>query len=398
MRQPRVGSSAILAAGMVGGCAALNLAFALWALVTRPSLNSDFRGLWSFARFAHHHVAQIYRTQPLQAFQHQLYPGFQSFFPFQYPPCFLLPIWWMERISFAGSEALWDLAGIAALAAAAWLLFKRSLGWFAVLALLASPASLLNAAGGETGYFTTALLLAGFAWLPKRPWIAGICFGLLICKPQLGVLIPVALLARGDWRAVTSAGCTTLALFALSCMVMPAVLWLDWLRAMLAYEHDYLLSGSALPLFTLVNPASNLIMLGVSPALAWTAQAVISLMSASAVFVAFRSGRYEGAVAALLLGTFLCTPHAYAYDSLPVAAAAMLLWPRAARFGVLLSGLSYLAPLMLLTPARIWFFYTVPEMLLFLYSCHFCLAKMPGAHPDITHEPIPAGGADSARC
>ena len=372
-------------AALIAGCLCINIAVGLWALIARPALNGDFRGPWSFAAFARHQkIALIYQAAPLQAYQHQLYPGFRSFFPFQYPPSFLLPVWWLGNFSYPAALSLWTLAGLAALVAAGWMFFPERLRWPAIAALLAAPASLLNGVSGETGFFSAAVLLAGFGLLPMRPMLAGLAFGLLTLKPQLGVLIPFALLARRDYRAMLSACATALALIALSCAVFPAGLWAAWLHQMPIYQAQYLAAGKSLGLNAGVTIAADLTGIGTAPGIAWVMQGVASLAGAAAVFFAFKRAPYRLAVAALLAGTCLCAPHAYAYDTLPLTAA-MLLLP-GSKPVTSLCVVTYLAPFLLLTGADAWFFYAFPETLLFLDIIYLALTTKVPSH--VRHEPV----------
>ncbi|WP_448875846.1 glycosyltransferase 87 family protein, partial [Enterobacter hormaechei] len=61
----------------------------------------------------------------------------------------------------------------------------------------------------------------GFAalLLPRRPAVAGLCWGLLAFKPHLALLVPVVLLAAGAWRAFVAAAAGALALTALAWVV-----------------------------------------------------------------------------------------------------------------------------------------------------------------------------------
>ncbi len=364
----------------VAGCMCINIAVLVWVLFKHPLLNNDFRGLWSFADFARQRpVGEIYQAAALQAFQWHLYPGFRSFFPFQYPPSFLLAISPLGNFTFAVAQSIWTASGLVALIAAGWIFFAPKLRWFAILALLASPASLLNGVAGETGYFTAAVLLAGFALLQTRPVSAGIFFGLLTMKPQLGLLIPFALLARGELRAIIAAGLTALALAVVSCIAFPARLWADWPLALWVYQGQYaatVQNGD-------VTLAGDLRRLGA----AWSLQALIGLAGAAVVFVVFRRGPYRLAVAALFAGAGLFAPHACAYDTIPLTAAILILQPQSASL-VSLCAASYLAPYLLLTGAENWFAYAFPEALLFLGIIYLALTSEGPSH--IRHEPVPA--------
>ena len=75
---------------------------------------------------------------------------------------------------------------------------------------------MINAFFGQNGAFTAALLVGGLLAAPKRPILAGVLFGLLTVKPQLGILIPFCLLASRNWRAFASAAVTTVTLVLLT--------------------------------------------------------------------------------------------------------------------------------------------------------------------------------------
>jgi Glycosyltransferase family 87 len=372
-----------LLASLIGGSGAFVAVVLLSIAVTRPSLNSDFLAFWSYPRFAATHpVRDIYNAAQLQAFQQHLYPGFHSFYPYLYPPTLLLVTWWMRLCGFATAQLLWSLAGLAAFLAAGLAFCRTRLG---LLALLVSPASLLSLVTGQTGYFTTALLLSGLAVLPRRPVLAGIAFGLLTLKPQLGVLLPVFLLARRDWTAMAAAAVTALALISVSCLAFPPVLWALWFHTLPADQASYF-SSTGLNLNIIITPAANLVTLGFAPGIAWAVQALCGAMIAALVWHCARRTSYRHAVAVLLTGMFLAVPHAYAYDSIPlIAAMALCLTETTPLWQVVLGSLVYVAPLLLLTPAHRWFLYAIPQALLFAVTIALALARPRGAMSG--HEP-----------
>ncbi len=348
-------------------CGTLNATFALYALLNHPALNSDFLAFWSFPRFAATHpIAGLYDARQLEAFQQSLYPGFHSFYPYLYPPTLLLVTWWLNWWAFAPAQIIWTLAGLAGLIAAGLAFFPKNR--MAVLAMLASPAALITGATGETAFFTTALLLAGFLVLPARPILAGVFFGLLTLKPQLGFLIPFALIGLGAWRAILAAGVTALALAGLSCVSFPPGLWGAWALALPAYQADYFAALHSLNLNIIVTPAADLLVLGAGGGAAWLVQCLCSLGLAAATLLTFRRAPYRLAVACLFCAMFLAVPHAYAYDTIPITAA-LALAGEAAPAGwafTALAGIAYLAPFLLLTPASRIFLYAFPEFILYI--------------------------------
>jgi hypothetical protein len=368
-------------------CAGAVLNLTLWVRNLRhpETLNSDFMAFWSFPRFAAiHPIGQIYEAAALQGFQKALYPDFGSFYPYLYPPTFLLPSWWLKFFAYGPALLAWTLAGLILFTAGALAFFGRK-NWVVWLAMLASPAALINGMTGETAFFTSGLILLGFAALPRRPVLAGIAFGLLTLKPQLGVLVPFFLLARRDWMAMISAAVTGVGLILLSCLVFPPGLWLDWAHSLPVYQAQYF-SAAGLNLNIIITPAANILALGASGRLAGAVQLVCFLAIAALVYLTARRPGYQLAVAALLAGSFIAVPHAYAYDSITLTAAmALCLRGNTPFWQVILGVLIFLAPLMLLTPWAHAFLYALPEALVF--SCIILLALATPEGAISGHEP-----------
>ena len=82
-----------------------------------------------------------------------------------------------------------------------WLL-ERTHPWFSRLALVLMPLVLP--------------LCGGVLMLRRNEIAAGILFGLLVYKPQFGILLPFVLAAGGYWRAFVSAAATVIATIGLS--------------------------------------------------------------------------------------------------------------------------------------------------------------------------------------
>ena len=132
-----------------------------------------------------------------------------GFYPWPYPPSFLFVAATLATAPVFLSMLTWTLATFAAFAAA---IARISSSRRDMLLMLATPAAWLNLYIGQNGALTAALIGFGLILLPARPVAAGICIGLLSVKPHLGLLIPVALLAGGYYRAFASAAVTVVAL------------------------------------------------------------------------------------------------------------------------------------------------------------------------------------------
>ncbi len=331
-------------------CVALNAVVLCWIMVYHPPLNVDFLGFWSYPRFFP--LRAIYNLDAMMRFQQALYPGFHSFYPFIYPPDALLVCSWLRGLDYNTARVIWLAGGLTAFAAAGLaLLHGRGL---AVMALLASPAALLCIVLGQSSFFIGALLLGGLAALPRWPVLAGMLFGLLTLKPQLGLLLPVLLIARGDWRAILTAMLTTAALVAFSCAVQPPALWVFWLSSLSSIQNDYFSGGISLT--GMISPAATMLRLGAGPGVAMITQGLSCLMAVFLTWRAARYGTYEQAAAMLLAATLLAQPHAYAYDAVVLPAALILAGP-GPRWVQAIMALIYIYPLILLSSWPQSFYY-----------------------------------------
>jgi len=193
--------------------------------------------------------------------------------------------------------------------------------------VLISPAALLCVISGQSSFLTTAALLAIFAWLDKRPAIAGLLIGLLTVKPQLGVLFPFMLIASGRWRVFCWAAVTALALLAMSVALGGQESWHDYIVKALPLQREVLgdAAGTAVPFQpTVFMNVRGLVgnRIGEAIQLAFAGAAV------AAVVAAFRyRGRSDPRLLQALF--FACavsaSPYMGAYDLLPLTFAAVAL-------------------------------------------------------------------------
>jgi hypothetical protein len=120
--------------------------------------------------------------------------------PFPYPPFFLLLVIPFGLLPFGAAMAAWSTATFIPYLIAARRMFPRS-----GLLAAAFPPVLVNASIGQNGFLTAAVLIGGTLLLATRPLAAGLLLGCLVLKPQLGLLLPIALLAARQWRAIAGA-------------------------------------------------------------------------------------------------------------------------------------------------------------------------------------------------
>src|SRR5207247_5240422 len=99
-----------------------------------------------------------------------------------------------------------------------------------LFSLLLCPAVPFNLMTGQNAFFVGALLVGGFGLLPRAPLAAGILFGLISAKPQLWLMVPIALVAGRQWRALASTAATALLLALATLPVFGLEIWRVWLQ------------------------------------------------------------------------------------------------------------------------------------------------------------------------
>src|SRR5205085_473551 len=112
-----------------------------------------------------------------------------------------------------------------------------------------------------------------------RPWLAGIFIGLMTFKPQLGILLPFALLAAREWRSIAGAVITTAGCLAAATLWLGVGIWADYVHMTGAFA-EYLKNGIDQFDNLVLGPYVSLHMLGISAPVAFAGQVLITLATA----------------------------------------------------------------------------------------------------------------------
>ncbi|MDD2705552.1 MAG: glycosyltransferase family 87 protein [Acidocella sp.] len=187
----------------------------------------DYSMFWLAGIFAHHgQGALLYDHTRYAALASHILPYQSGWWPFVYPPTILLPAALIASLPLAaGYYALSALT----LAASALLLRRANIPRWCILAGLISPAAMWNLYLGQFGLLCGALLAYGLATMHARPLRAGAALSLLAIKPQYALLVPVAVLARRNWRTLIAGALGLLFLLALSCIFGGTATWAAYL-------------------------------------------------------------------------------------------------------------------------------------------------------------------------
>lgn len=245
-----------------------------------------------------------------------------SYRPWIAPPSFLLLLLPFGLVGFGVSYTVFQLASAALLLASLRPgASDPKSAWTIGLSALFCPAAALNAVDGQTGFLVTGILIAGVRLLDKRPLAAGILFGLLSVKPQYFVLVPVALVAARQGKALFATFASALVLAAASVALFGVEPWLWWFHKVLAgdpkwIEHGRLWGNSLY---------ASAVLLGAPGGLAAALQTAGLLGGAVAIYAGFRRIREPDLKCALLLATaFLAAPHSGPYEAMMTVVAGCL--------------------------------------------------------------------------
>jgi hypothetical protein len=264
-------------------------------------------------------VASLFDLGRFTGLQRELIGAAVDGYPWLYPPQALLYILPLGLLPYLWSYALWCVVTITLYLAAV-----QGRCWTTVetCALLLAPASVVCVFMGQNGLLSAALLIGGLRLLDRRPVIAGVLLGLLCFKPQLGLLVPVALIAARLWRPFLSAAVTTAAVLALSVALFGTESWVSFFEVTTVYQTRLLGEAEGLFLNIVVTPYMSARLLGLDLPVRYLLQALFILCAVAGVYAAYRKevGRPLQAVV-LLAGVLLASPYGYHYD-LPLAAAA----------------------------------------------------------------------------
>ncbi|MCU0911091.1 MAG: DUF2029 domain-containing protein [Rhodobacteraceae bacterium] len=249
----------------------------------------------------------------------------EDWMPWLYPPGFLLFVAPFGLLSFPLALFLWTTLSVGL---AAWAFRPFVAGVMPLwLGLSLAPTFLPSLLIGQTSLFWLAGVLAALAALRGERWVlAGIFIGCLTLKPQLGLIIPVALLAVGAWRTIFAATATTLVLAVLPTLAVGPEFWAGLQENVVTHGRFVVERIDNLRL--MIGPLSLLAGLGMAPEAALKVQWVLSVMAAVTVFAVWRSPRagFDVKAAVLLAGSLLSSPYLWYYEGAFLAAIALFLF------------------------------------------------------------------------
>ena len=231
---------------------------------------------------------------------------FKGLLPFPYPPPFLLIV-----TPFSLFPYLWGFLAWVAVTLALYLVVARRV--IDVPYALAHPAVLMNGMIGQNGFLTAAIFAGGVTMLRKRPFLAGAILGALVIKPQLALLLPVAVIAARLWPAIGGAVATSAALLLISLALFGTGVFTGFLEMLPLYGE--LMRQDKWPWNEFISVFAFLRYFGVDQSVALTVHALIAAGAAVLTWIAW-SRDWDGQVPILAAATLLIPPYLLTYDAL----------------------------------------------------------------------------------
>ena len=272
-------------------------------------------------------AADVYNMAAHYAREQQIFGVGTPYYGWLYPPIFLLVATPLATMPYLLALAVWQLSSFALYLFVVGVIVRRIRArdqvigsvWLAVAA--GFPAVFINLGHGQNGFLTAGLFGAALLMLPTNAAVSGVLFGLLAYKPQLCLIIPIALLAAGQWRAVVTAGVTLMVLVGITSLFFGADLWLAF-AASTETSRKLLLEQGDVGFEKLQSVFAAVRMWGGGVPLAYAVQGVISVAVACGTAWTWRSAcSYDLKAALLVVATLLASPHVLDYDLVVLAVA-----------------------------------------------------------------------------
>jgi alpha-1,2-mannosyltransferase len=228
-----------------------------------------------------------------------------------YPPHLLLFIWPFGLMPYLPAYIAWCAIGVALyLFACSGAIARKHLVFLAV-----APGIAVCIFFGQNGFYTAALLIGGLFCLDRRPVLAGVLFGILTIKPQLGLLLPVVLVLERRWVTIASAVATLTVLVAATAMLFGWNVWIEFWQKVVPQQQWLTAHGGGL-LFEMVSSVyygGRLVHLPQS--VDWVLQGITTALAFAAVAWCYWRRRDPALSLALFVtATFLVTPYILNYD------------------------------------------------------------------------------------
>lgn len=279
--------------------------------LNRP-LGTDFSNVWTAGRMANEGRAALAWDWPTQyAVQQNVHNSAHiPFYGWHYPPPFLIVASLLAQMPYLLALIVWQVTTLGAAVATVWRIVP---GRHVIFGALSAPVVMICLTHGHNGFLTAALLGGGLMCLDRRPWLAGLMIGCLIYKPQFGVVLPLVLLASGQWRAVAGACISAVILIVITLVMWGDGVWLAFYNSLPLTQHIVIEAGNT-GWAKIQTGFSAVRSWGGPVPLAYGVQAGITAVMVLGSVIATRCAAPPVRNAVVLVAALMSTPYAMDYD------------------------------------------------------------------------------------
>ena len=278
-------------------------------LLKLQAAGADFSCFWAGAKTALQAPGRLYDFGYVT--QLQGWPlGPEKLRPYIYPPSallffipFTLAPYWIDYALWTGVSAVIFL----------WAGLRARAPWWMMLL----PPVAFEIYCGQVTLLVGGLIVAGLSYQKTRPIVAGVLYGLAAAvKPQIAVLLPLALIADRRWRGLVAASVTGCALALVSAAICGVGVWWDWILALGRFQQVIFNDPSLVE--DTVTPYGALQSVGANGAWAF-------LIAPAVLFWVWRTFRRTDDLAdrsiAIFAGALFLSPYAMNYEAALLAPA-----------------------------------------------------------------------------
>ena len=296
----------------------------------RP-IGTDFANVYAAGKLALESRAPLAYDWPAHHDMQKHISGREDipYYGWHYPPTFLIVAAALAFLPYFGALLVYQAATLAAYLAVVRNISARPETW---LLAAAFPAVFVNVTHGHNGFITAALLGGALMVLDRRPLLAGVLLGCLAYKPQLGLLVPLVLVATARWRVIAAAAATVVVLTGLTwAMFGPDVFTAFWHSLAMT---QLVVREGAPGFYKIQSIYAALRLVGAPADMANAAQLLVAVGAAAGLIGLWRSAAaFELKAAGLILGCVIATPYVLDYDLVVLAPAIAFLVAHGLRVG-----------------------------------------------------------------
>jgi Glycosyltransferase family 87 len=201
-----------------------------------------------------------------------------------------------------------------------------------VVLTLVPPPVAKSIYGGDISFLMAGLVGLSMVFMSRRPYLSGMCLGILTYKPQFLLFFPLALVTTRQWRVVAGAIASVSLFSAATTVVFGANVWLLFLRSSQTANPATFLPPNEDALNQTVLDMMH--QAGAGLVGAWLVHLAITLLvTLLACRIWLQEIPHSLKAAAFSIGVLIATPYMLAYDLTAVSVPATFLAADALAYG-----------------------------------------------------------------